>query len=336
MSPVAPARVAVIGCGAVGGTLLARLTMAGVSVAGVARGDRLRAMARDGVTFSQGRGPGRQVEVVVSDSLDHPVDLALVATMTRDLEPVLWRTVPALEGAAVVTLQNGMQAARVARRLVPREQVVAGVVMFSSDTPAPGKIRCTRPGAILLGGAAAPREAAARTLARAVSIRETTADEMEGAQQLKVLLNLTHVIPALLGRSHRRTFLDPRMCLLAMRLRREAYRVMTLAGASLCSLPGYPVEVMTRSVERSLRRAALEFALAVRRLPPDFISSQEQSLGRGHPGEVDQINGDVVTLARRLGRSAPLNEQMVALIHRTASSGKFLRRRDLPTGDRAP
>ena len=35
-------------------------------------------------------------------------------------------------------------------------------------------------------------------------------------------------------------------------------------------------------------------------------------------------------------RSAPLNEQMVALIHRTASSGKFLRRRDLPTGDRAP
>ena len=74
-------RVLVVGCGALGGLLLARLTEAGVNARGLARPGQLSALAAGGVLL-QMRGATRQVPVRASDRVSGPVDLVLLATKT--------------------------------------------------------------------------------------------------------------------------------------------------------------------------------------------------------------------------------------------------------------
>lgn len=323
--PDLPGRVLVVGCGALGGLLLARLTEAGVDAWGLARSERLASLATEGVVL-QGPDAPRCVPVRASAQVTGPVDVVVLATKTDQLEEAVLRLLPRVGRAPLVSLQNGPAAARQLRTLVPARRVVAGVAMFAATFTPPNRVRSTLEGALLLerhrGSGAQRARAAATLLGAAVPVVREPA--IEGAQNLKVLLNLTHAIPALVGASHRRAFSDPRLALLAMRLRREGHRVLSRAGAPLGDLPGYPLEVLERSLRVSLTRAALEFSLAVRRLPAAFVSSQEQSLARGVPGEVDQINGEVLALARRQGLRAPFNEALVGLVHNAARTGRTL------------
>jgi 2-dehydropantoate 2-reductase len=45
---------------------------------------------------------------------------------------------------------------------------------------------------------------------------------------------------------------------------------------------------------------------------------------RGQPTEIDYLNGAVVDAARRIGREAPVNAALVALVHGVERDGAFL------------
>jgi 2-dehydropantoate 2-reductase len=61
-------------------------------------------------------------------------------------------------------------------------------------------------------------------------------------------------------------------------------------------------------------RAAGALAALLSRLGPTK-ASMSQDLERGSPTEVDVINGAVVAQAAALGRTAPLNQRVVELVH---------------------
>ena len=61
-------------------------------------------------------------------------------------------------------------------------------------------------------------------------------------------------------------------------------------------------------------------------IDPLARSSMWEDLERGRRTEIDWINGEVLRLAERLGRQAPVNARMVALIREAEADG----RRDWP------
>ena len=49
-----------------------------------------------------------------------------------------------------------------------------------------------------------------------------------------------------------------------------------------------------------------------------------QSIRRGQRTEIDHLNGAVVTAAEAIGREAPVNAALVAMVHEVEESGVFL------------
>jgi len=158
-------RICVVGAGAIGGLLAARLSLSGNDVSVLARGPSLHAIEGSGIRLIE--PDGRQVvasEVRASDDATSlgPQDLLLLAVKAHQLAEVSG-TVPALIGAdsVILTLQNGVPwwffqkfpgpfAGRrlssldpdgVLERAFPTDQLLGSIAYPAAERTAPGVVR---------------------------------------------------------------------------------------------------------------------------------------------------------------------------------------------------
>jgi 2-dehydropantoate 2-reductase len=137
-------RIAVMGAGAIGGYVGARLAAAGAEVTFIARGRHLAAIRQRGLEV---RSPLGDVRVDAATATDDPaavgeVAVVLLATKLYDVGPAAQAIAPMLGAeTAVVCLQNGVDATDIVARLYGRGRVVGGVVMINAEITAPGIIR---------------------------------------------------------------------------------------------------------------------------------------------------------------------------------------------------
>src|ERR1043165_6458262 len=105
-------KIAVIGCGAIGGYVAAKLALAGEAVTVMVRGATLEAMRERGITLHMSDGCTQLAHDVTATS-DYAragaQDLVILAVKAHQLEAVAAQ-VPELFGSdtAVVTMQNGI------------------------------------------------------------------------------------------------------------------------------------------------------------------------------------------------------------------------------------
>ena len=137
-------KLAVMGSGAIGGYLGARLAAAGAEVTFLARGAHLAAIRAHGLSV---RSPLGDLRITPAAATDEPgavgiVDLVLLGTKLYDVEAAAVAIAPMVgPETAVVCLQNGIDAVEiVARRYSPR-RVLGAVVMINGEITAPGVIR---------------------------------------------------------------------------------------------------------------------------------------------------------------------------------------------------
>jgi 2-dehydropantoate 2-reductase len=138
---MAPASIAVLGPGGVGGLLGAALTRAGARVTVVARESTAEAIARDGVmvrSVALGDFSARPAAVA---RLAEPVDVLIVATKAAALGDALARVDgdPAALPALVVPLLNGFEHMALLRERFPG-RVAAGTIRVQADRPTPGHV----------------------------------------------------------------------------------------------------------------------------------------------------------------------------------------------------
>src|SRR5262245_29232943 len=137
-------KIAVMGTGAMGGYVGARLAVKGTGVTFIARGQHLAAIREQGLRV---QSPLGDVHVEPAAATDDPaavgeVDVVLLGTKLYDVEAAA-RAIPPMLGAgsAVVCVQNGVDATEIVARVCGREHVVGGVVMINGEITAPGVIR---------------------------------------------------------------------------------------------------------------------------------------------------------------------------------------------------
>lgn len=318
--------IAIIGGGAIGGLLAALLTRAGREVELVVRQGQ-EGRFREGIWVTGAAGEFRQrVSVATRPSMETAlvvvtVKLPDLEAACRDLAGVWGETPGALP--PVLLLQNGLDAAVIAARALPRSALLGGVVELGATALEPAAISYAIPGRLLLGaptgGDLANVERAAALLRPALPVKRIP--DLAATQRLKLLVNLNNGASAATGLTIQQLYARPAGLRLSLGLMREGLAAFDAAGLPL---------------ERSMRAAGTRRFLTL----PDMLARQAlraagartlgrvpvygstlQSILRGRPTEIQALNGAVVRLGDAHGVPTPYNRGVVAAVEAVAAAG---------------
>jgi 2-dehydropantoate 2-reductase len=313
--------IAVLGAGAIGCWIGGRLAAGGADVTLIGRA-RLMEELRGGLRVTQTGGPNTSVSVTTSTDVAVAAGARLVlvtvkSAQTAEAGAQLARVLP--PDAAVVSLQNGVRNADVLRGALPRQRVLAAMVPFNVARLGPGEYHRGTSGRLMIDDdpAAAPLLAACIAAALPIELRR----DMPAVQWAKLLMNLNNAVNALSGQPlaaelAQRAF---RRCL--AEAQREALAVLAAAGVPLARLTAIP----PRWLPPLLTLPDLVFSRLAGRVvavDPRARSSMWDDLNAGRPTEIDYLQGEIVALAERIGRSAPINRALIDLIRAAEAGGK--------------
>ncbi|MEV6021945.1 ketopantoate reductase family protein [Streptomyces sp. NPDC052036] len=306
-------RYIIIGAGAVGGTIGARLDGAGHEVVLVARGAQLTALRKHGLRFHGPEGE-RIHRLPVVDGPDalgelRPDDVLMLTVKTQDSEAALdaWGPAPvagggtAAEDLPVVCLQNGVESPRIALRRFRR---VYGVCVWLPCTYVePGVVSAAGTpltGILHLGRHPHGTDDTVRRIAadlESARFEAPVVPDVARWQYAKLLGNLANAVEAVSG-----PLADEEALRLLERVRAEGESVLRAAGIPYAS-----------TTEQKEARGD-----KIRLVPLDGAArgggSSWQSLTRGTGTiEADYLNGEIALLGRLHGLPTPLNELLQQL-----------------------
>jgi 2-dehydropantoate 2-reductase len=306
--------VLVVGAGAIGGVLGARLSDAGVTVTLVGRPGPVRAIREHGLVVE---GVGATVvrpQAEESVGAGSDADVYLVAVKTFDLDAALSALAAARPPRPTLLVQNGLGVEAVALEALgaggwrePARYLVRAVQSVPATALGPGRVRATGVGEIVLPdpARAGPAAAAVRTvteLLRATTVPVRVTGDFEREVWRKLLVNAAiNPVTAIHGVVNG-AVLDEPLRTEALVLLEEARLVAGRAGVAFAR------EEAIAEFERVARATATN------------RSSMLQDVERGRPTEIDAISGELVRRGRAVGVALPATdaarEAVVALAGR--------------------
>lgn len=326
-------KVAVIGAGAVGGTIAAVLQRGGHDVEVTARGVHLEAIQTNGIALT-GEWGNHVAAVKANQLLTRAPELAILTTKALDAEAALRDNADWLHGVPVVVIQNGVTSLTTAHAALPDTDIVGGLAVFAASLLEPGHVAITTNGNTYLGAIASESsssdsktseiavEYAATVLGAVMSVRIT--NNFTGAQWTKLIVNQINALPAITGTNAQATIADRRLRSVLTQSMREAVGVGLASGVRFEKMQG-----LSHAVLCIFHRVPLGIAQVL----PLFMKrkmgktpnpgSTLQSIRRGQKSEVDYLNGAIVDAAKAAGTFAPINATLVKLVHEVETSGEF-------------
>jgi 2-dehydropantoate 2-reductase len=292
-------RIVMMGSGGVGGYYGARLLQAGHDVAFVARGAHAAAMREQGLRIRSEVGDAQVRAKVLDDPAQAgAAELVVIAVKLWDTEEAA-RAVARVPGAAVVSLQNGVDKDEVLAAAVGRERVLGGITHIGAVIAEPGVIAHTgKLQRVTLGeldGSKTPRLQAALEAFRSAGVETIASDDIrrvtwEKFTFLTALSGMTALTRKPIGevRAH------PATRAMLLDALREAVAVAQAEGARL---------------DGAFAQKQLEM---MDTLPPPMLSSMAQDLLRGRRLELPWLSGAVVRRATSHGIAVPAHRAIYA------------------------
>lgn len=306
-------RYIIVGAGAVGGTIGARLFEGGHDVVLVARGAHFEALRERGLRFLAPDGE-RALPVPVIDRPEalepDDGDVLIFTTKTQDSAAAMdaWAARTAASGTSspVILAQNGVENERLALRRFPR--VYGMCVWLPASHLEPGVVESQGApisGVLQLGRYPGGEDEFARRAARALDtcgFRALARGDAMRWKYAKLLGNLANAIEALCGPLH-----GDEAEALRHRARAEGIAALKAAGIAYAS-----------AAEEAPLRELLRLEKPAGGTPRGGGSSW-QSLARGAGSiESDYLNGEIALLGRLHGVLTPVNETLQSLATRHA------------------
>lgn len=324
-------RIAVLGCGAIGGLFLGYLAQKNHNVVGIIKDYQKGSFLKEGVIIEGVRG-NFKIPVESSSILTGKVDLAVMATKINDLEVSIRENARFIKDAYFLTTQNGLRADYILNKYFPKENIISGIVMFGATFYPPNKVVHNFEGDLVLGGIFGANPQGLDKVSDFLKdiFNVVVYPDIKGAKYLKIFVNLNNCLSAILGVSMQEAFSDLGISELAVKLNKEAYEIVKKSNISLASLPNYPKERLEGLVSMPVKEARALFSKIMISLSKEpLYGSILQSIQRGKKSEIDYINGEIVRLAKENNLEAPLNEEVVNLVHKVENSNKFFSKEEL-------
>jgi len=313
-------RTAILGAGATGGFLGARLAKSGADVVLIARGPHLQAMRESGLRLLEPGGEST-VRVEATDDLAavRDADFVFVTLKAHSLPAIADRLAASLgAGTVVVSAQNGIPwwyfqrhggelegthletvdpGGMIGRTIDPK-RVIACIVYPATSVEGPGVVRHVEGERFSLGeldGSQTERIAALSGVLTGAGLKAPVQPRIRQELWVKLMGNavfnpLSVLTRATLGDMAQSTVLVPVV-------RAAMEEVDAVAGRLGIEIPV--------SIDQRIRGAARV---------GDHKTSMLQDLESGRPMEIDAITGSVVELAGRLGVPVPHLETLYASV----------------------
>ena len=132
----------ILGAGGTGGTLAAKLGLAGADVSVIARGDHLQAIQNNGLILEYADGTQNTVQIKASDKLTETPDVMFVCVKDYGLEDAMPTITEAAEhGAVIVPLLNVIDAGKRIAAHIPEDKAGDGCIYVTAAIKEPGVIK---------------------------------------------------------------------------------------------------------------------------------------------------------------------------------------------------
>ena len=316
-------RVAIVGMGAVGGLIAARLAAHGVDVCALARGATLQALRSRGLRFIDAKSPEAppvRHDIVASDdpAALGTADIVVVAVKAPALAAVA-PAVASLCGAEsiIVSAMNGvpwwffhgLDPQLAARRWssidpdgrlgerMPAERVIGAVLHFGASTPEPATVRLSTGVRIVLGepaGGLSPRLDRIAALFAAAGIPIERSSRIQQDVWFKLWGNMTmNPVSALTGATADKLLDDPLVRGFLSRAMAEASEIGARIGLPIAMTPEERHEV-SRHIGA-------------------FKSSMLQDVEAGRPMEIDALLGSVHEIGQVVGVPTPFVDSLFGI-----------------------
>ena len=299
------AKVAIVGCGAMGSVYAALMVSAGHEVHAVtAWPDHAAAMARDGLRV-EGASGDRTVALASAGTSTDGIgvcDLVIIATKAFDVEAAARAALPLVGPRTVAqTIQNGLGSPEIAAPILGADRIAVGVVGgFGASLRAPGHIHHNGLEMIRFGafaGLPADRLRFSAEVWESSGFRVSLFDDIRRMVWEKLIMNVTFSGPSVLtGFTIGQIMDDPNAWRVALGCAKEAVAVAAATGVKL--EVGDPIE--------HIRKLGGKI--------PNARPSMLLDMNAGRRGEVDAINGSIPRLGKPAGVPTPVNETVVALV----------------------
>jgi 2-dehydropantoate 2-reductase len=324
-------KIAVIGAGAIGNLVAGYLKLKGQDVSLIGRGDSIAIIKEKGLEISGIRN-NFNISIETSDRLSQNEDLVILATKTQDVEEAVKENLGFLEGASLLTTQNGVFADYIVSKYIPKENIISSIVMFGATYLEPGKVVHNFEGSWVLGSIFANNDGKIGNISEVLNkiFPTVTASNIMGMKYLKIFVNANNCIAAILGKSMQESFADVDISRISMAIWKEGLDIVSRSGIGLVSLPDFPLERLIKLTAMPIEEAARIFSgIMVNLSKEPLYGSILQSIKRGKPSEIDYINGEFLRLARDNNLSAPLNKKLIKMVHDVEETNRFFSKDEL-------
>ena len=298
------AKVAIVGCGAMGSVYAALMVSAGHEVHAVTLWeDHVAAMNANGLRV-EGKSGDRTVPIYASTTTTGigPCDLVIIATKAFDVEVAARASLPLLgPETPVQTIQNGLGSPEIAASVLGADRIAIGVVGgFGASLKAPGHVHHNGMEMIRFGALAGlPKEALEKSAEVWRSAGFTVKIFSDVRQMIweKLIMNVAFSgTTCSTGMTIGEVMNNPDAWSVAEGCCREAIAVAKAAGVTLDV--GDPIE--------HVRKLGGKI--------PDARPSMLLDYNLKRRGEVEAINGSISREGRRYGIPTPVNDTVVAII----------------------
>ena len=312
------AEFAILGAGAIGSILAAHLARAGHSVLVIARGDRARAVERDGLRITGLADFSVRVHVVTDPGRLEAADILIVATKTPGTEAALERLKHVRLGAAL-SIQNGVLKNELLAAVYGADRVLGALADTSGELLSSGEVLFTRNVNLPLGergGGISERALRIAGKIDAAGVRSTAVADITSMEWSKFTVWLGLVGMAVTTRSVSwRYLMDGDCARVLVRLVREVAMLARAEGIALIEgATALPLRIMLEAPEQDAVAAVCRAGAQMRLRAPEHRMSALQDLEAGRRLEVEETFGYAARKARDLGLSLPLLEAFHHLV----------------------
>lgn len=338
-------KVSVVGAGAIGCYLGARLQDAGHKVLLVGQGANIKAIRENGLMLKYTSGLEKRYRLDTASDMTEAPDLILMTVKTQDVETACESFVPHAAGTPVVMMQNGLRAEHIAAEVLGKDSIIGAVVMCSTTYVVPGEVTVQFPGWLIVGEPFLPTSSRTHEVVETLNSALPTylTRSLPSVRWSKLISNLNNGLCAATGLTLTELFTKPETRLLPVRVMKEGYKVARAAGIKIDKgLYGLSPRAF-RQDHNSALVALLQGAMgtALGSLPEATVvrlmsyaargnlhalairGSTWQSIARGKPTEIEYLNGEISRLGRELGVLTPYNDRVVECVHRVERTHKL-------------
>jgi 2-dehydropantoate 2-reductase len=321
-------RVAIFGAGSVGCFIGGAWAGAGLLVAFVGRERIGGEIAAHGLTLTDHSGwrlhlpPGHVDFSTKATALAKADIIALCVKSNATAAAAREIARHARKGALVIAFQNGVSNVETLQGVLKQRFAAAqGMVPFNVAALGQGRFHKGVAGDLVAQDLPATRALAGQVGAGPARLR--LAADMAAIAWGKLLINLNNAVNALSGRTllEQLRERDYRRVVAASIV--EALEILKAAGIEPAQIGPVPPKLLPHVIA-SPDLLFNNLFLKVQRIDSKARSSMADDIAAGRATEVDWLNGEVVKLAETVGRKAPVNSSIVALVKQAEAGVEHL------------